>query len=108
MYLASHTPTAGELFTIWAGANNLLDRQSDQSRPCRPRTSRTRSPRWPHAGAKQFLIPNLPLLGEIPASSGFPAAQRQALDAWSVGFNQTLQAEATVLSEEPGSPDPRR
>jgi phospholipase/lecithinase/hemolysin len=101
MYLSTHTPTAGELFTIWAGANNLLI--GNQTNPIVPAQDiATEITTLAAAGAKQFLIPNLPLLGEIPASSGFSAAQRQALDAWSVGFNQTLAAEATALQNSLG------
>jgi phospholipase/lecithinase/hemolysin len=101
MYLGSHTPTSGQLFTIWAGANNLLI--GNQTNPTVPAHDiATEITTLAAAGAKQFLIPNLPLLGEIPASSGLSSAQRQGLDAWSTGFNQTLQAEATSLQKSLG------
>jgi phospholipase/lecithinase/hemolysin len=101
MYLSTNTPTAGELFTIWGGANNLLI--GHQANPLVPAQDiATEITTLAAAGAKQFLVPNLPLLGEIPASSGYSAAQRQALDAWSVGFNQTLSAEATALQNSLG------
>ena len=96
MYLASNTPTSGQLFTIWAGANNLLI--GNQTNPTVPAHDiATEITTLANAGAKQFLIPNLPLLGEIPITSGLSSAQRQGLDAWSIGFNQTLQAEAAAL-----------
>jgi phospholipase/lecithinase/hemolysin len=101
MYLSSHTPAAGQLFTIWAGANNLLiGNQTDPTVPARDIAAEITT--LANAGAKQFLIPNLPLLGEIPASSGLTSAQRQGLDAWSIGFNQTLQAEAAALQSNLG------
>jgi phospholipase/lecithinase/hemolysin len=101
MYLSNHAPTAGELFTIWAGGNNLLI--SNQTNPTIPAGDIAHEiTTLAAAGAKQFLIPNLPLLGEIPLSSGLSLAQRQGLDAWSVGFNQTLQAEATMLQNSLG------
>jgi phospholipase/lecithinase/hemolysin len=101
MYLGSHTPTPGQLFTIWAGANNLLI--GNQTNPTVPAHDiATEITTLAAAGAKQFLIPNLPLLGEIPASSGLSSTQRQGLDAWSIGFNQTLQAEATALQSTLG------
>jgi phospholipase/lecithinase/hemolysin len=100
-YLSTNTPTAGELFTIWAGANNLLI--GNQSNPLVPAQDIANEiTTLASAGAKQFLVPNLPLLGEIPASSGLTLAQRQGLDAWSVGFNQTLQAEASSLQKSLG------
>jgi phospholipase/lecithinase/hemolysin len=101
MYLSSHTPTSGELFTIWAGANNLLiGNQTNPTIPAQDIANEIST--LAAAGAKQFLVPNLPLLGEIPISSSLTAAQRTALDAWSVGFNQTLQAEATMLQNSLG------
>ncbi len=101
MYLSTHTPTASQLFTIWAGANNLLI--GNQSNPTVPAQDIAKEiTTLAAAGAKQFLIPNLPLFGEIPASTGLSSAQRQALDAWSVGFNQTLQAEAASLQKSLG------
>jgi phospholipase/lecithinase/hemolysin len=101
MYLSTHTPTSGELFTIWAGANNLLI--GNQMNPLVPAQDIANEiTTLAAAGAKQFLIPNLPLLGQIPISSGLSAAQQQALNAWSVGFNQALQSEATMLSASLG------
>ncbi len=101
MYLSTNHPTAGQLFTIWAGANNLLI--GNQTNPTVPAQDIAHEiTTLAAAGAKQFLIPNLPLLGEIPATSSLTAAQRQSLDAWSVGFNQTLQAEAASLQKSLG------
>jgi phospholipase/lecithinase/hemolysin len=101
MYLSTHTPTSGQLFTIWAGANNLLI--GNQNNPIVPAQDIAKEiTTLAAAGAKQFLVPNLPLLSEIPASSGLTSAQRQGLDAWSIGFNQTLQAEATALQSSLG------
>ena len=65
MYLSTHTPTSGELFTIWAGANNLLiGNQTNPTVPAQDIANEITT--LATAGAKQFLIPNLPLLGEIP------------------------------------------
>jgi phospholipase/lecithinase/hemolysin len=101
MYLSKNTPTSTQLFTIWAGANNLLI--GNQSNPTVPAQDIAHEiTTLAAAGAKQFLIPNLPLLGAIPASSGLTSAQQQSLNAWSIGFNQTLQAEATSLQSSLG------
>ena len=101
MYLSTNTPAASQLFTIWAGANNLLiGHQADPTVPAQDIAKEITT--LAGAGAKQFLIPNLPLLGEIPASSGLTSAQRAGLDAWSIGFNQTLQGEAAALQKSLG------
>ena len=107
MYLSAHTPTSGELFTIWAGANNLLI--GNQTNPMVPAQDIANEiTTLANAGAKQFLVPNLPLLGEIPASSGLTAAQQQALNAWSVGFNQTIAGRGDCPPEQPGGADSHR
>ena len=101
MYLSTNTPTAGQLFTIWAGANNLLiGNQTNPTVPAQDIANEITT--LAGAGRKQFLLMNLPLLGEIPASSGLSSSQQQALNAWSIAFNETLKAEAVSLSQSLG------
>jgi len=100
-YLAKNPPTAGQLFTIWAGANDLL--LGNQNNPTIPAQNIANEiSTLAAAGAKQFLVLNLPLLGEIPLTNTLSASVRQTLDAWSVGFNQTLQAELPQLQQSLG------
>ena len=100
-YLAGNTPTAGQLFTIWAGANDLLI--GGQSNPAIPAQNIANEiAMLAGAGAKQFLIPDLPLLGEIPLTNTLDSGTRQSLDAWSIGFNQILQAELGPLEQNLG------
>jgi outer membrane lipase/esterase len=101
LYLANSTPTAGQLFTIWAGANDLL--LGNQTNPTIPAQNiEGEITTLAGAGARQFLVLNLPLLGEIPLTNTLPAPVRQSLDAWSIGFNQTLQAEISPLQQTLG------
>jgi len=101
LYLANHTPSAGQLFTIWAGANDLL--LGNQSNPTVPAQNIANEITvLAHAGAKQFIVPNLPLLGNIPLTNTLSTSVRQGLDAWSIGFNQTLQSEVTPLEQSLG------
>jgi phospholipase/lecithinase/hemolysin len=101
MYLSTNTPTAGQLFTIWAGANNLLiGNQSNPTVPAQDIANEITT--LAGAGAKQFLLMNLPLLGEIPATSSLSSSQKEALNAWSIAFNETLKAEAVSLSQSLG------
>ena len=44
----------------------------------------------------------MPPLGQIPAASGYTAAQQQTLNSWAAGFNKALQSEATMLSASLG------
>jgi len=99
-YLAHSTPTAGQLFTIWAGANDLL--VGNQTNPLIPAQNIANEvTTLALAGAKQFLIPNLPPLGDIPALNQTPAQQSGA-NAWSASFNAALQADLAPLQKSLG------
>jgi phospholipase/lecithinase/hemolysin len=99
-YLAGNTPAAGQLFTIWAGGNDLLI--NGQTNPLIPAQNIANEvTTLALAGAKQFLIPNLPSLGEIPAVNQIPA-QQAAANAWSAGFDAALQADLAPLQKALG------
>jgi phospholipase/lecithinase/hemolysin len=99
-YLANNTPTAGQLFTIWAGANDLLI--GNQPNPLIPAQNIANEvTKLALAGAKQFLIPNLPPLGDIPALNQNPA-QQLAANAWSAAFNAALQVDLAALQKSLG------
>jgi outer membrane lipase/esterase len=101
LYLQANTPSASQLFTIWAGGNDLL--LGGQTNPMVPAQNIANEiTMLAGAGARQFLIPNLPLLGEIPLTNTLDPQTRQGLDAWSVGFNQSLQAEVSPLEQSLG------
>ena len=63
----------------------------------RPGNHRTR-----RRGHKQFLIGNLPLLGEIPLASSLTLAQQQGLNYLSMTFDTMLQAEVSQLNQSLG------
>ncbi len=71
-YLASHTPDPNALYVIWGGGNDLFDDQSMTN------VSNTASrvgvliQRLAAAGARNFLVPNVPPLGAVPNSFGDP------------------------------------
>jgi phospholipase/lecithinase/hemolysin len=102
-YLSSHTPSASQLFTIWGGANDALFGSSPN-----PQTSVTHLAAeistLAGAGAKQFLIPNLPPLNLIPyATSGMlSSAQVQGLAQFTLGFNYLLGLELPLLQKSLG------
>ena len=100
-YLASNTPTASQLFTIWGGANDFLN--GGQTNPFIPAENiATEITTLALAGAKQFVIPNLPPLGDLPATSSYPAPIPQELNALSQYFNAILQTEAVQLEQSLG------
>jgi phospholipase/lecithinase/hemolysin len=54
------------------------------------------------AGGKMFMVANLPLLGELPATNTLPDAQRLALDQLTLAFNGGLSAELNQLQSSLG------
>ncbi len=97
-YLASHTPAPGQLFTIWGGANDFLNgHQTDPTIPVGNLVSEVHT--LAAAGAKDFLIPNLPPLGSLPGTAGLAAPLPQELNALSMAYNGLLQAEMHQLQQ---------
>jgi phospholipase/lecithinase/hemolysin len=100
-FLASHTTSAGQLFMIWGGANDFLN--AGQTNPFIPAQNIANEiATLASAGAKTFLIPNLPLLGALPSTSSLPAPIPQELNQLTVAFNTILQTEATQLDKSLG------
>jgi phospholipase/lecithinase/hemolysin len=100
-YLAANTPTANQLFTIWGGANDFLN--AGQTNPFVPAGNiATEIATLAAAGAKQFLVVNLPPLGDLPATSSYPAPVPQELNALSAAFNNILLGETTQLQQSLG------
>ena len=101
MYLPSNKPSASQLFTIWGGANDVLYGSSPN-----PMTSVANIAgeitTLAKAGAKQFLVANLPPLNLIPAASGLTSAQQQGLALFTQSFNQGLQTEVAQLQQSLG------
>ncbi|HEY7089188.1 MAG TPA: SGNH/GDSL hydrolase family protein, partial [Tepidisphaeraceae bacterium] len=63
-YLGNHTPSPTQLVTLWAGANDFFDGQTNVATPVNNIATSIGS--LATAGAKTFLVPNLPLLGDTP------------------------------------------
>src|SRR5689334_1798853 len=101
MYLASNKPSASQLFTIWGGANDVLYGSSPN-----PMTSVANIAgeitTLAKAGAKQFLVANLPPLNLIPAASGLTSTQQQGLALFTQSFNQGLQTAVAQLQQSLG------
>jgi phospholipase/lecithinase/hemolysin len=96
MYLGSHSPTAGQLFTLWAGANDFLNAGvTNPTIPVNNLASEITS--LANAGAKSFMVANLPLLGNLPATNTLPQAQRDALNFLSGTFDTLLNSELDTL-----------
>ena len=96
-YLASNSPTASQLFTFWAGANDFFNGQTNPMVPVSNIASEISS--LAAAGARMFLVPNLPQLGNVPGSLALSQAQRDGLNQLSLGFDSLLHTELAQLRQ---------
>jgi phospholipase/lecithinase/hemolysin len=100
-FLAGHSPAAGQLFAVWAGANDFFTGHADPA----VSAANVAAALQPLArtGATNFLVLNLPALGDTPFGSTLPSAQRQALNALTAAFNSDLSGDLRQLqADAPG------
>jgi phospholipase/lecithinase/hemolysin len=71
-FRASRTVDPNALYVVWAGANDLFDGERDVNVPISRVVASLES--LTALGAKQFLVPNLPILGRIPEYNRDPEA----------------------------------
>jgi phospholipase/lecithinase/hemolysin len=90
-YLSNHTPGANALFILWGGGNDLFDDDSAQSVTDTANRVGALIVRLANAGARNFLVPNVPPLGAVPNSFGDPA-RVAALDLASVNYRTQLNS----------------
>jgi phospholipase/lecithinase/hemolysin len=95
-YLGSHTPTSNQLYTLWGGANDLLHQSSPDPIASADNIANEINT-LAKAGATQFIVGNLPLLGELPYIRMFQPSASQALDYLSSVFNGRLEADLVTL-----------
>jgi phospholipase/lecithinase/hemolysin len=90
-FLGSRTVDPNALFVVFAGANDLLGGQTNMSTPVNRLA--TDIGRLITAGARNFLVPNLPLLGYTPRYNGNPTT----LATYNTRTEQFNTALATML-----------
>jgi phospholipase/lecithinase/hemolysin len=71
-YLANHGPDPNALYIIWGGGNDLFDNDSAHNVINTATHVGLLVQRLALAGARNFLVPNLPPLGAVPNSFGDP------------------------------------
>jgi phospholipase/lecithinase/hemolysin len=86
-YLSSRTVNADTLYLVFAGANDLLQGQTNMSVPVN--SLQTSMNRLVTAGARNFLVFNLPPLGNTPRFNGSQTTLTQ-YNSRSQQFNTTL------------------
>jgi 3-phytase len=108
-YLNTHpTPTSSQLFIVWGGANDFLHYpQLPLPDPSLPVSNlSTEITELAQAGAKNFLVPNLPLLGETPyvkqqLAPNFPGIEA-TMNSLTTQFNSQLAVTESTLESSLG------
>jgi outer membrane lipase/esterase len=102
MLAAGPIADPGALFFVWGGANDLFIDQSAATVGNAINNLAAVINMLYGAGARQFLVPNLPDLSLTPSGLGQSPAERAALQALSIGFNAGLGDALDGLSVLPG------
>ena len=100
-YLDNHTPDAAALYIVWGGANDISD--DPNSGPTAIANEVAIIQHLAEAGAKTFLVPNLPPLGDIPkydTSDSTSAAYNGVASNFRDGLNTALDTLETTLAGE--------
>ena len=93
-YLGSHTPDAAALYIVWGGANDISNDANNASAAVANEVAIIQH--LAEAGAKTFLVPNLPPLGDIPKYNT-SAATSAAYNEVSLDFKNDLDAALDTL-----------
>src|SRR5438477_3188731 len=102
-YLASHSPDPNALYIVWGGGNDLFDDHSAQSVIDTANRVGVLIQRLANAGARNFLVPNVPPLGAVPNSFGDPNRVAE-LDLASANYRVRLNSVvAAVVSGYAGN-----
>jgi phospholipase/lecithinase/hemolysin len=102
LYLSGHTPAANDVFAMNGGANDFFDTVSSSTGPISPFASAdalaSSVATLVSAGARQFVVANVPALGETPFIAGFGIPSlSQGADQWAAGFDYELGADLASL-----------
>lgn len=96
-YLNQRTVDPAALYIVFAGSNDFIGGQTNISVPANRLT--TDLSRLIAAGARNFLVPNLPLLGGTPRFNGNPTTAA-TYNARSAQFNAAMDASLLDLSDD--------
>jgi len=93
---------AGTLFVVWGGPNDFFIDASAATVGGAVTNLANDIGLLYAAGARRFLVPNMPDLALTPSGLSLPPAQQAGLHALSVGFNAGLNSALNSLSLLPG------
>ena len=93
-FLKTRSVDSHALYEVFSGANDFINGQTNFNVPVN--TIIAQIDRLVAAGATQFFVPNLPLLGDTPRYNGSAVTKAQ-YDALTVNFNSALYAGIDTL-----------
>lgn len=92
--------TSSDLVAVWAGGNDFLNGQTNPFVPAGNIAAAITE--LAKVGGKNFVVPNLPQLDEVPFAQHLPPDQKAGLKVLTSAFNGQLKAELTLLEKELG------
>lgn len=90
-FLANRTVDPNALYIVWGGGNDLFNDDSASNVSATASRASVQITRLANAGAKYFLVPNVPPLGTIPRYIG-NEPKIQSLDLAALGYRDQLNA----------------
>jgi len=102
-YLASNTPDPAALYILWGGGNDLFDDDSSDNVTTTASNVAGLVEQLARAGARNFLVPNVPPLGLVPLykdDAATATALNLASGEYRSAFNTNLDAAITTLAGE--------
>jgi phospholipase/lecithinase/hemolysin len=99
-YLSRHTPHPGVLVTVWSGGNDFLTGKYNPAAPVKNLGEGITT--LARAGCRHFLLPNLPLLGLLPAARHLNYLKRSAANALTRVYNALLKRKLRALARRLG------
>lgn len=102
-YLAKFTPDANALYIVWGGANDLFENHSDGNVTATASRMGDLVVKLARAGARTFVVPNLPPLGNTPqynTNANDMAQLNNASSSYRDQLNSQLDSRVALLSNE--------
>lgn len=102
-YLASNVPNRRTLYAIWSGADNLLIGGKFGPKAARQavKTVTTAMQLLASAGARHFILFNMPKLGDTPSAQAGGIFDEAAADLYSDSYNSSLRHALRRLRRDP-------
>lgn len=102
-YLETHIPTQNTLYAIWSGADNLLvgGKFGPKAAKEAVQAVETAMRKLERAGARNFLIFNMPRLGDTPSAQSGGRIDIIAANLYSDSYNTALKKTLRKLREDP-------